>query len=99
MALHRHHQRKTSHLAWYPAREEGRRANDTCCATRLENPLARVNRWIVSKHEATAWTPLDGIDGSGAGAGDLWTEEELPVRPPPEPEDPETKASEANKVL
>ena len=92
----RHHRQKTSHLAWYPAREDGRRAKDTCCATRLEKPRARVNRWIVSKHEATAWTPPDG---SGAGAGDLWTEEELQARPLPDPADLETTASEANKVL
>ena len=58
-----------------------------------------MNRWIVSKHEATAWTPLDETDGSEVDAGGPWTEEEQPDRRPPDPEDLETTASEANKEL
>ena len=91
-----HHCLNTSHLDWYPAREDGCRAKDTCRATRLENPPARVNRLIVTKHEDTAWTLPDETGGSGADAEGLWTVEERPGRRPPDPEDPETTASEAN---
>ena len=65
----------------------------------MENPLARVNRLIVSKHEDTAWTLLDETDGSEADAGGPWTVEELPDRRPPDLGDPETTASEANTEL
>ena len=57
-----------------------------------------MNRLIVSKHEDTAWTPPDGTGGSGAEAG-LWIVEERLGRRPPDPEDPETTASAANKGL
>ena len=72
---------------------------ETCCAACLENPPARVNRLIVSKHEATAWTLPDGTDGSEADAEGPWTVEERPDRRPPDLEDPETMASEANTEL
>ena len=68
---------------------------DTC----LEKPLAWANRWIVSKHEATALTPPDDDDENGADEEGPETEAELPDRPPPDPEDPGTKAVEANKEL
>ena len=54
---------------------------------------------IVSKHEDTAWTPLDGNGGSEADAEGLWTVAERLGRRPPDPEDPETTASEANTEL
>ena len=91
-----HHCLNTNHLDWYPAREDGRRAKDTCRATRLENPPARVNRLIVTKHGDTAWTLPDETGGSGADAEGPWTVEERPGRRPPDPDDPETTASEAN---
>ena len=58
-----------------------------------------MNRLIVSKHEDTAWTLPDDNDGSEADAEGLWTVEELPDRRPPDLEDPETTASEANTEL
>ena len=57
-----------------------------------------MNRLIVSKHEDTAWTLLDGIGGSEADAEGLWTEGERLGRRPLDPEDPGTTASGANKV-
>ena len=65
----------------------------------MENPPARVNRIIVSKHEGTAWTLPDGTDGSEADAEGPWAVEERPDRQPPNLEDPETTASEANTEL
>ena len=62
-------------------------------------PRARANRWIVSKHEATALTLPDDDDGSVVDEEGPWTEEEPPDRPPPSLEGPETMASEANKEL
>ena len=58
-----------------------------------------MNRSIVSKHEATAWTLPDGTDGSVAGAEGPWIVEERPDRRPPDLADPETMASEANTEL
>ena len=59
-----------------------------------ESPSARVNRLIVTKHEDTAWTLPDETGGSGADAEGPWTVEERPGRRPPDPDDPETAASE-----
>ena len=70
-----HHCLNMSHLDWYPAREDGQRAKETCRVTRLENPPARVNRLIVTKHEDTAWTLPDETGGSGADSEGLWTVE------------------------
>ena len=58
-----------------------------------------MNRLIVSKHEATAWTLPDGTDGSGAVTEGPWTVKERPDRRPPDLADPETTASEANTEL
>ena len=58
-----------------------------------------MNHLIVSTHEATAWTPPDGTDGSVADAEDPWTVEERPDRRPPDLVDPETTASGANMAL
>ena len=65
----------------------------------MENPPARMNHLIVSKHEGTAWTPPDETVGSGADAEDPWTAEERPDRRPPDREDPATMASGANMEL
>ena len=58
-----------------------------------------MNRLIVSKHEDTAWTLPDGTDGSEADAEGPCTVEERPDCLPPDLEDPETTASEANTEL
>ena len=65
----------------------------------MEKPLDLANRWIVSKHEATALTLPDDDDGSAADEEGLWTEEEPPARQLLSPEGPETTASEASKEL
>ena len=41
-------------------------------------------------------TPPDNVDESGADESDLETEEESMDRPPPDPEDQETMATEAH---
>ena len=87
------------HLAWYPAREEGRLAIDACLATCLEKLRDLINRWIVSRHEELALTDPDAVDEHEAGSTDPCPEAKPPDRPLQAPEAPETKASGANKEL